>query len=74
MSGLTIAQLIVSVILIALILIQERSSELSGLLGGGGEGGFYRTRRGLEKFAFGATIALVALFALLSLVNLTLVR
>jgi len=51
---LAIAQIIVSILLIALILLQERSSGLSGILGGGGEG-FYQTRRGLEKIIFGAT-------------------
>lgn len=73
MSGLTITQVIVSIILIVLILIQERSSDISGLLGGGG-GGFYRTRRGLEKFTFAATIVLLVIFAALSLLTLTITQ
>lgn len=66
---LAIAQIIVSILLIALILLQERSSGLSGILGGGGEG-FYQTRRGLEKIIFGATIVLAIAFAGLALANL----
>jgi protein translocase SecG subunit len=47
--------------LIALILLQERSSGLSGIFGGEG-GGFYQTRRGMERWLFIATIVLGAVF------------
>ena len=68
---LAIAQIVVSITLIVLILLQERSSGLSGILGGGeGEGKFYQTRRGLEKFIFWVTIVLAAIFALLALADL----
>lgn len=69
---ISIAQVVVSVIVIALILTQERSSAggLGGLAGGGGDSGFYQTRRGLEKFLFSATIVLVIVFAALALANL----
>lgn len=70
MSILYIAQIIVSILVIALILLQERSSGLSGLFGGGEGGGFYQTRQGLEKFIFFATIFLVAVFAILAVLNL----
>jgi protein translocase SecG subunit len=70
MTIISIAQIIVSVLVIILVLIQERSSGLSGLFGGGGEGGFYQTRRGLEKFVFYATIFLVIVFAGLAVLNL----
>ncbi|KKQ21323.1 preprotein translocase subunit SecG [Candidatus Wolfebacteria bacterium RIFCSPLOWO2_01_FULL_38_11] len=66
---ISIAQVVVSVILIALILLQERSSGLSGVFGGS-ESGFYQTRRGLEKVIFGATIVLIIVLVGLSLVNL----
>ena len=66
---LSIAQIIISVILIVLILLQERSSGLSGVFGGG-EGEFYSKRRGLERLIFIATIALIIIFAILSLWNL----
>ena len=69
---LSIAQIIVSVLLIIAVLLQERSSGLSGILGGGGEGEFYQRRRGLERIVFGATIVLVIVFAALSLLQLVL--
>ena len=58
---LAIAQVIVSALIIILILLQERSGGFSGLLGGG-EGAVYQTRRGLEKWIFGATIVLAIVF------------
>lgn len=69
---LAIAQIVVSSLLIILILLQEKSSGLSGILGAGtgGEGGFYQTRRGLEKFIFASTIVLAVAFAALALADL----
>ena len=68
---LSIAQISVSILLIILILLQERSSGLSGVMGGGSGGeGFYQTRRGLEKFIYWGTIVLAASFAGLALVDL----
>jgi preprotein translocase subunit SecG len=61
-------QIIVSIALIILILIQERSSGLSGVFGGGG-GEVYSQRRGLEKSLFGLTVFLTVAFAVLSLLN-----
>ena len=68
---LAIAQIVISIILITLILIQERSSGLSGLFGGGGGGG-YETRRGLEKTVFWATLVTAFLFGTLAILNLVL--
>lgn len=71
MDILSIAQIAVSALVIALVLIQERASGVSGLFGGGGgEGGFYQTRRGLEKIIFIATVILMIIFAGLALLNL----
>jgi len=69
---LAIAQIVVSILLIGLILLQERSSGLSGIFGGASEGGFYQTRRGLEKLIFASTIVLAIAFAVLALLNLVL--
>ena len=66
---LSIAQIIVSLVLIVLILLQERSSGLSGVFGGGG-GEFYSQRRGLENTIFIATIVSAVVFVLLSALNL----
>ena len=65
---LPISQIIVSVLLIVFILLQERTSGLSGLFGG--EGGFYQTRRGLEKIIFCGTIILAILFVALAIAGL----
>jgi preprotein translocase subunit SecG len=60
-----ILQAIIGVLIIVLILLQQRSIGLSAIFGG--EGGFYQTRRGLEKLIFGATIVLIVVFIFLSL-------
>lgn len=66
---LAISQIVVSIALIVLILLQERSSGLSGIFGGEG-GGFYQTRRGLEKLIFSGTIVLAVLFVGLAILQL----
>lgn len=67
---LTTIQVIIAVILMVLVLIQERSSGMSGLFGGSGDGGAYQQRRGIEKTVFTATIVMTVLFAGISIVNL----
>ncbi len=67
---LIILQIVVSVLLIGAILLQNRGQGLSASFGGGGE--FYRSKRGLEKFLFWATITLVFLFSITSILNLVL--
>lgn len=64
-----VVQIIISVILVVLILLQERSAGLSGIMGGEG-GGYYQTRRGLEKMIFYATIALTVIFVALAIYQL----
>lgn len=58
---LIIIQLILAVALIVVILLQNRGAGLSGVFGGSG-GGVYRTKRGLEKILFYATIIFAILF------------
>lgn len=60
MSFLVIFQIITAILLIITILSQEKGVGLSATFGGGGE--FYRSRRGIDKFLFVATIALSVLF------------
>ena len=55
---LAIAEILVSIALIAVILLQVRGEGIGGLQ----SGSFVRTRRGLEKNLFQLTIGLVALF------------
>lgn len=65
---LDIAHIVVSVLLVGAILLQRRSGGLSPTFGG--EGGFYRTRRGLERGLFFATIVLAILFVGLAILNI----
>ncbi|MEK7624393.1 MAG: preprotein translocase subunit SecG [Patescibacteria group bacterium] len=64
-----ILQAIVSILLIILILLQERSSGLSGIVGGS-ESASYQTRRGLEKLIFYGTVVLAVIFIGLALLKL----
>ncbi len=61
-------QIIISVALIAVILMQNRGSGVSGIFGGGD--GVYRTKRGLDKTLFKATIVLVIFFFGISIATL----
>jgi protein translocase SecG subunit len=67
---LFIAQLVSAVILIALVMLQERSSGLSGVFGGGMQDSSYQTRRGLERGIFWATIVMAVVFAVLAALRL----
>jgi preprotein translocase subunit SecG len=62
------AQILVSVILIVLILLQQRGTALGSSFGQ--EGGFYGTLRGVQKKIFWATVVFGAIFIVLALLNL----
>lgn len=62
---LTIVDMVIMVSLIISVALQNKSSGLSNVFGGGG--GVVSTRRGSEKYLFYATIVLGVLFAGLSL-------
>ncbi|MDD5696957.1 MAG: preprotein translocase subunit SecG [Candidatus Pacebacteria bacterium] len=64
-----IIQSIVSLILVILILLQERGTALGSAFGGGGES--YSTRRGIQKNIYWASIVLAVVFIALALYNLT---
>lgn len=64
---LDIIQIIVSVALIVVILLQGQQGSLGGLLGG--DGGVFRTRRGIEKTLHNVTIVLAVTFFITSLVT-----
>lgn len=57
---LEIIQLVLAILVIVAILMQQQGSGLGGAFGG--EGNFYRSKRGLEKVLFFATIILIVLF------------
>jgi protein translocase SecG subunit len=67
---LPILQIITSLALIAVILLQAQGTGLGGLFGGAGEE--YRSKRGIEKGLFYATIALSVVFLGLSLAGVAL--
>ncbi len=62
---LSVIQIILGVALTALVLIQSKGQDLGGFLGGGGgDGGAFRTRRGVEVVLHRLTIVIAALFFL----------
>lgn len=63
-----IAQIVISVLLIMSILLQNRGTGLGGAFGG--EANVYRSKRGIEKVLFNATIVLGVLFIVLSILSL----
>lgn len=70
MDYLQIFQIIVAVLLILAILLQNRGTGLSGVFGGSDN--VFRTKRGVEKSLFTATIILSILFFAISLLGITL--
>ena len=61
---LNLGQILVSIVLIVVILLQAKGSGFGAGLGGTTSA--FRTRRGLEKTLFQATIALTILFLAMS--------
>ncbi|HEU0050908.1 MAG TPA: preprotein translocase subunit SecG [Patescibacteria group bacterium] len=65
---LSISFIILSVLLTAAILLQQRGSGLGAAFGG--EGNVFRTKRGVEKSLYYVTIALAALFFGVAILNI----
>ncbi len=65
---IALIQIILGILLILVILIQQKGSGLGSAFGG--DLGFYRTKRGAEKFLFWVTIILASFFILLSVLGL----
>jgi protein translocase SecG subunit len=57
-----IVQIISSLLLIGVVLLQNREGGASGILGGDGVGGSFYTKRGLEKGLLYATVVLAIIF------------
>ncbi|MDO8487023.1 MAG: preprotein translocase subunit SecG [Candidatus Curtissbacteria bacterium] len=64
---LLIVQIIISALLILIILMQAKGSGISTVFGG--QGGFYRSKRGIEKLFVAFTVILAFLFLVLSIVQ-----
>ncbi len=65
---LLVTEIIIAILLIICILLQHQGAGLGGTFGG--EGNFYRSRRGVEKFLFIFTIVLSVLFALIAVIKI----
>ena len=65
-----ITQIAVAVILMVLILFQQRGTALGSAFGQ--ESGFYATRRGIQQKIFWGTVVFGALFVVLAVLNLIL--
>ena len=60
---LNLAQMLISILLIVVVLLQARGTDIGAAFGAGGGGGSsFRTRRGLEKTLFQLTIILAIIF------------
>ncbi len=65
---LNIVQIIISIALVAVILLQVRSGGLGGVFGGT-ETAVYKTRRGVERTLFNITIGLSVAFFVVTILN-----
>lgn len=66
---MNILQIVISAILIAVVLLQVKGSGFGAALGGMSGGSVYRTKRGLERTLFQATIILVIVFLFVSFLS-----
>ena len=69
---LSIAQIMVGIVLIAVVMLQVRGGGLGGIFGQADT--TFRTRRGVEKTLFQFTIALVVLFIILAVVSVRIIK
>lgn len=65
---LNLVQILLSVVLILVVLLQAKGSGFAGALGGS-DSSVYRSRRGVERTLFNFTIGLAVVFVLLSVVT-----
>lgn len=65
---LPIFQIILAVLLIGAVLLQHRGTGLGGVFGS--ESNIYRSKRGIEKFLFYATIVLATLFVVTVVISI----
>lgn len=69
-SFLLIVQIIISISLIGLILLQAKGTGLGSTFGGGSQ--VYRSKRGIEKMVLYFTIILASLFFAISILQIIL--
>jgi preprotein translocase subunit SecG len=64
---LYIVQIFISIVLIGVLLLQARGSGFSATFSS--DSSIYRTRRGVEKTLFNATIVLAVIFVVISIIS-----
>ena len=70
---LNVAQIIVSLALVAVILLQARRGSLGGGMFGGTSDVVHQTRRGLERTLFNITVGLSVAFFVITIINVMVV-
>jgi len=71
LPALPYIQIILSVLLIAAILLQQRGSSLGGAFGGDNFSSAFHKRRGAELFLFKFSVGIAILFVLTALISVT---
>ena len=69
LPAIRVVQIILSAAVIVFILLQARGAGLGSAFGGSSAGSVFKTRRGVERLVFNATIVFLVLFALLSIIS-----
>jgi preprotein translocase subunit SecG len=72
-TALNIAQILISVTLVTILLLQAKGSGFGALMGGSSSSVF-RTRRGVEKTLFQLTIVLIVIFIIISIFSVRVTR
>lgn len=70
LPALPYIQIILSILLVAAILLQQRGSSLGGAFGGDNFSSAFNKRRGSEQFLFQLSIGLAILFVLSALLTI----
>jgi len=72
LTYLYIAQIILAIALIVIVLLQAKGSSLGGVFGS--DSAVYKTRRGMERTLFNATIGLGVVFFIFALLSVMLTK
>ena len=70
LPALPYIQIILSILLVAVILLQQRGSGLGGAFGGDNYSSAFHKRRGAELFLFKLSIGIAILFVLSAFLNI----
>ena len=69
---INVIQVVSAIILVIVILMQNRGAGLGSTFGGGG--GAYQTRRSTEKFVFNLTIIVAIIFFATAVINIFVIK